>query len=583
MTDVLQSSSETLTELRQRVLFVVLSILAIAAPSIAVLGAVQTLQQGAITGSQLLLFLYTATYPLLWFVKKFLPFPVLAVIFIGLLSIMGFMIQTRGGLTMSTAALQLITLVLSGLVFGQRGVLIVLLLNLFSFAVAAYLVLNQIVPPINLDSWNPELGSVWLRYGIILALVGGASALAVTYTLEKLEVESQKLRVSLEREQHQRIARELAEQDKEAAIKIIEQTRRVEALGRMASGIAHDFNNSLTVILTSAEMAQRDPYLSMRTRKYMTSIKNSAMQAAEMTKNLLALSRKEASQQAIVNSGEVLHEMSASILRLLPADIEFSIDETTDAEIEVDRIQLERALFNMIINARDSFSERGRITIGCRKLNLMSDRRGVMEGSYIQFWVKDNGKGMPVSLLENIFDPYFTINENGQGVAMGLEQVKAFASEAGGKIEIDSGPGSGTRFYLYIPAFVAKEKMRKKNKHKGWNQESVENVKATILIVEDNTDVLTVTATSLAMAGFEIATAADSDIALELIKQVDGQFDLLCIDGVTPGVGSSRVIEYVRNKYPRMKIVVCSGYIEEELILRGIRTGEMAFVRKPYL
>ena len=559
------TSADTLSDLHERVLKAALAVAAIATPAVSLLGVWQLAARGELQWIYTLRFSLALVFPLLFLCRNRFSTPVLTRIFIFLLLSVGFIVQSRGGLTMTSAAVQLMTLILAGLLFGARGVVITLLLSLCSFALAGYLVLSGTVDPIAQAMWNPELPMVWVRNGMIFTLFGGASALAVAYTVRLLEAETNKLRQSLKREQHHRIALEMAEQDREAALKVIEDTRRVEALGRMASGIAHDFNNTLTVILTSAEMAQRDPYLSVRSRKYLSSITSSAVQAAEMTRGLLDMSRRDPGQISVLRADEILNGMTESIFKLLPADIEFFIDETTDAEIEIDRTLLERALFNLVMNARDALEDKGRITIGCRRLKLMSEAGGIKEGPYVQFWVKDNGRGMSEPAL-----------------GIGLPQIKVLTDAARGKVEIDSEPGMGSRVYLYFPEFTVAEKTARKRRRRRGDKAEPDTGKS-ILVVEDDLDVLISTTMTLTQAGFTVASAQDTDSALAALRDSEAGFDLLCIDGVIPGTGSATVIEFVNSVFPHTRIVVCSGYIDEELILRGIRTGELAFVRKPFL
>lgn len=580
----LRNENESVVDLRERVLTNAIRIAAVAAPLIGTITLTQLVLQGEVTLARLLRLSFTLLFPLLLLVRRLIPTRIQTILFLFLLLSMTLLVQMRGGLSMSTAAVQLMILMLSALLFGPRGVFVTLFATLCSFSFAAFLVLTNRVPAIMESLWDPNEPLTWLRNGIILTLFGGVSALTVNFTVRKLEDEAEKLRGSLQRELHNRIALEMAEQDREAALQVIEETRRVETLGRMASGIAHDFNNTLTVILTSAEMTQRDPYLSVKSRKYLASIKNSALQAADMTKNLLGLSRKEGVHFEVVDASTVLRDMSQSILRLLPADIEFSIEETTEARIEVDRSQLERALFNMIINARDALAEKGRIAIGCRKLKLMNLPGGIPEGSYLQFWVKDNGRGMTSETVQNLFKPFFTDRLAEQGTGIGMAQVKSFATDAGGKVEVDSELGSGTKVYLYLPEHSESGAAAgKRSRKKRTDKQAADYAGLSLLLVEDNPDVLAATSTTLTQLGFQVATAKDSQDAMDVIHAHAGEFDLMCIDGIIPGEGSASIIQHMRETYPRVKIVVCSGYIEEELILRGIRTGELAFVRKPFM
>lgn len=568
-------------ELGSQVVSKVLAIGAIAAPLASALILAQAIITSALTPTTLAMCVYTFAFPLLWFFGRERNYRKVGSVFIGLLLLMTFLVQIRSGPYTSQAPLQLMSLILSGLIFGIRGVWVTLAIYLGMFALAGVLLLNQIVPADAALFFDPKSPIVWIRSAAIMILFGGGSAWAVVYTITKLQKETTKLRETLVREQTQLENLARAEKDKQEALQAVADAQRVEVLGRLASGVAHDFNNSLTVIMTSTEMAQRDPDLSPRVIKMLASIKKASLQAAEMTQSLLALGRKDPSRLITIAADSILSGMHDAITRLLPEDIHFSIAESTAALISVDRVQLERAVLNMVINARDAIRAQGEITVGCRQVKLMREVSGLSEGSYIQYWVKDNGQGISADVLEHIFEPFFTTKAIGEGTGMGMALLRSFALEFKGKVEIDSTVGVGTKIFLYLPEATAGIHTAEKAKTRTY----VTSVGAeyTILVVEDNLDVLNTTSDTLILAGFKVLKAIDGDAALSIINNQAMPMDLLCIDGIIPGTSSAEVIQFVQEHYPAIKIVVCSGYIEEELILRGIRTGDLAYVRKPYL
>lgn len=568
-------------ELGARVVSRALAVGAIAAPLAAAIILAQAIRIETITPTTIVLCAYTITFPLLWIAGRNRYYRLSGSLLMFLLVTMTFLVQIRSGPYTSQAPLQLMTLVLSGLIYGIRGVYITLAINLCLFALAAVLLLNGLVPNTSALFFDPNSTTVWLRSAAIMVFFGGGSAWGVVYTIEKLQKETVKLRELLAREHAQLEHLARAEKEKQEALQAVTAAQRVEVLGRLASGVAHDFNNSLTVILTSTEMAQRDPDLSPAVMKLLASIKRASLQAADMTKSLLALGRKDPSRLTSISPAAVLTGMHEAITRLLPEDIKFSIVETTSAPVMVDRVQLERAILNLVINAKDAVGANGEITIGCRQVKLMSEPNGLAEGSYIQFSVKDNGHGMTAAVLEHIFEPFYTMKAEGHGTGMGMALLHSFALESKGKVEIDSAPGVGTKIFLYLPVATADSQHIKQQPTVSYVSSADMNY--TILVVEDNPDVLKTTSDTLSQAGFKVLRATDGDAALSIINDADWSIDLLCIYGIIPGASSAEVIQYVQKQYPAIKIVVCSGYIEEELILRGIRTGDLAYVRKPYL
>lgn len=574
-------TSSVSAELGTRVVRRTVQLGAIAGPFAAALVLLQALRSDSLTITTLVMCFYTLSFPLLWVFSRRVNYKLVGSLFIGLVMLMTFLVQIRSGPYASQAPLQLLTLVLAGLIFGKRGVYVALILNLSLFSLAGVLLLNEIVPSGVALFFDPASAIVWIRSAAIMVLFGGGSAWAMVFTIEKLQEETAKLREALAREQAQLENLARAEKEKQDALQAVAEAQRVEVLGRLASGVAHDFNNSLTVIMTSTEMAQRDPNLSARVVKLLASIKKASLQAAEMTKSLLALGRKDPARLTAVAADAVINSMFEAITRLLPEDIKFSIAETTPAKIMVDRVQLERLILNMVINAKDAVSTNGEITIGCRQVRLIKELSGLNEGFYVQFSVRDNGRGISAEALEHIFEPFYSIPTDDERTGMGMALLHSFALESGGKVEIDSTEGLGTKVFLYLPEATGEipaiaEKLK---------ATSLSKVEAdyTILVVEDNPDVLKSTSDTLTSAGFKVLQATDGDAALTIIDDEDTTFDLLCIDGVIPGASSARVIQQVQKQLPEVRIVVCSGYIEEELILRGIRTGDLAYVRKPYL
>ena len=206
---------------------------------------------------------------------------------------------------------------------------------------------------------------------------------------------------------------------------------------------------------------------------------------------------------------------------------------------------------------------------------------GLECGAYVVIWVKDNGKGMNDEVREHVFEPFYTTKPGDQGTGMGLALVNNFITDAKGAIDIDTTIGKGTTVSLFFP--------------KGKDcpivpvneSDSIKPLIAgngyCVLLVEDNEEVLASTSETLRHAGFTVLEAPNGDVAMALINGDSDRFDLMCIDGVIPGISSARVIESVQGKYPDIPIVVCSGYIEEDLVIRGIRTGDLAYVKKPYL
>lgn len=570
--------SPTQQALRRRVLDGAMAVSAIVLPFIGALILAQAYIHGALGPATVIPCLYSLAFPALWLLRARLSVATGGVTFLALMLLMAFVVQLRGGLTVAPATLQLVVLILAGLLFGHRGVAVTLAINLLSYAAAGYAVLSGITPPISHTLWDPSYPMVWIRGGLVLTLFGGATAVLVSYVVARLASESDNYRVSLLREQSQRDALRRAEKEKDAARAALADAQRVEALGRLASGIAHDFNNSLTVISGAAELLELESPKSATSQEALAAIRSATTQAASMTQSLLALTRRDPARLAPVRTADLLDGMSASLGRLLPADIRLNIVKKSPAWVLVDRTQAERALINLVINARDAVAADGDIEIGCDRVALGSDGA---DTDFAHIWVRDNGPGISDEVKSRMFDPFFTTKRAGRGSGLGMALVRGFVVESGGQIDVDSAPGRGTTISLYLPV-TARAPSRSSERAGAGPTLELDNRDHTVLLVEDNEQVLATAARTLRSAGFNVITAGNGDEALAVIADADRPFDLMCIDGVIPGASSALVIQRLQSRRPGVPIIVSSGYIEEELVLRGIRTGDLAYLRKPY-
>ena len=574
-------TSNTKVKLAARILNMALKVSAIFVPGIAVILLVQVLLATTPNFIVIVACIYCLSFPALWFVRNKLSFNALGISFLCLMLLMAFMLQLRGGLTTSTAAVQIIVLILSGILFGQRGIFVCLGISLLSFSLAGYSVVNGLVPPLSETLFDARLASTWFRAGIILAVFGGAAAMSVSYALSLLEQETARLEASLSREKNQRIALEQIEQEKEAARKAMEEAQRVEAIGRLASGVAHDFNNSLTVITGATELADMDSDLPERTKKALATIKKAAFKSADLTRSLMVLGRKDPARLEVIRTDYLIFKLKNSLERLLPEDITISINAPKSRPILIDRNQTERAIINLVINAKDALENGGNISITCDAVEIDESHPSLSKGSYAKISVLDDGLGMSDEVKEHIFEPFYTTKAANKSTGMGLSLVKSFITEAKGDIQIHTKSGEGTEVTLIFP--VTGEQEATEPPRSAIEQDSNIDSNFKVLVVEDNPEVLLTTSETLRGAGFDVLEADNGDTAISLLESGKESIDLLCIDGVIPGASSATVIAKVQDDHPDSRIVICSGYVEEELVLRGIETGKFAYVRKPFL
>lgn len=566
------------TELRLRIINSALRVTAFAAPFISILILGSSFLNDNLDLRTWLLSAYPLVFPVLVLLKNKLSLQVRGTVFLSLMMLMGFLVLFRGGISIAQAALQLWILLIAALLFGVRGVVITLLINLSGFAVAGYVVVNGMLPPFSESMWNPDYPSVWLRGGIILALFGGSSAAAVAIIVNQLEQEKNKLKQSLAREQQQRLSLEIARNENQQAHEALANAQRTEALGKMASGIAHDFNNALTIIMGAAEIAMLDSSNNKQVEKSFNSIIRASSNAAELTRSLLSFGRKDPIQKSVVEVNALISGLEKPLVRLLPEDITLSVRNSEPAIIAVDKAGLEKTLFNLIANSKESIKGSGEISLSCECVTIASETSGIPPGEFAKISVADNGEGIDTKLKDKIFEPYFTTKEASAGAGLGLALLQSLMNEASGHITLSSEVGQGTEFNLYFPIVLENEKLEETAVHE--NISSTQQLDALILLVEDNAEVLSTMADTLIGEGYKVDRALDGNEAIK--KLDDNEFDLLCIDGVIPGISSANVIDAFRDRFPNQPVIVCSGYIEEELLIRGIKTGELGYLRKPY-
>jgi len=422
----------------------------------------------------------------------------------------------------------------------------------------------------------------------VLGVLGLLVAVTELYVIEQLAREVQVHRRLADLEMQQRQALEQAEQERaherrerERAQHALDQARRLEALARMSGGIAHDFNNALTVIIGTADVAKLSLSSPDDVAGYLDEIVQAAKRAAQLTTQLLTLGRAQIGAREPVDMTDFLGRLQSALRRVLPDDVVLHVDAPTDpVTARVDLAGLERAVYNLVLNARDAMpGAAGTITLSCHH-ETVTGHGSLADGGYAVLQVSDTGHGMDEQTLSRIFDPFFTTKSDRGGTGLGLATVYAFAKDAGGHVEVASTLGDGTIFTLWLP------------ENTGATAPAADPASASpapprtphrmrILVVEDRGDVRSNMVRTLATHGFEVDEAEDGARAIEMLER-HGEYTLMCIDGVMPGLGTADVLTRAAGLAPSMGILVCSGYLREDLLRRGVEAGRYAFLAKPF-
>jgi PAS domain S-box-containing protein len=361
------------------------------------------------------------------------------------------------------------------------------------------------------------------------------------------------------------------------------QAQKMEAIGQLTGGIAHDFNNLLTVILGCSEVIGDETRNDPRIHKMAGMIGDAAQRGADLTHRMLAFARRQALQPTSVNINQLLKSMESFLRRTLSADIELKlILATEDCNAIIDPTELESALLNLCVNARDAMPNGGKLIIESRNTALdgaFADQNpDVTPGQYILITVSDTGCGISQQNLPRVFEPFFTTKEVGKGTGLGLSMVYGFAKQSQGHLKIYSEPDRGTSVKLYLPHATQAAKSSIPA------QISLANLKGSevILLVEDNAPVRDFAKSQLVDLGYRVFEAANGIDALKILAD-HREIDLLFTDLVMPGgLNGRQLAQQASQNRPGLKVLYCSGYAENAVHHQGWLNNEMQLLSKPY-
>jgi signal transduction histidine kinase len=355
-------------------------------------------------------------------------------------------------------------------------------------------------------------------------------------------------------------------------------SQRLEALGQLTGGIAHDFNNLLTVISGNLQLLEIDLPEDPATRKSLASASRAVERGATLTRKLLTFSRRQHLLPRAVRTVQLLADLSEMLGRALGEHIAVTAECSNDVPaVYADEGELEAALINLALNARDAMPRGGRLAITARSYNVGSggeDPR-LAPGAYVVFTVSDNGEGIPAEILEHVLEPFFTTKEAGKGSGLGLSMVYGFVKQSGGHFQIKSQVGHGTRaeFFLPVAAAVTAEEVMRAPSRRGHE---------TVLVVEDELEVRRVAVAFLRTLGYVPCEAGDAATALaQLAKR--SKVDLLFTDIVLGGeMTGFELAMKAREKHPHLPVLFTSGYEYASMGIDTTAFDNFELLRKPY-
>ena len=398
------------------------------------------------------------------------------------------------------------------------------------------------------------------------------------------EAQIRGLNETLEKRIAQRTS-ELQKRDEE-----LRMAQKMEALGRLAGGIAHDFNNHLTAILGFTELLCLEDDQSTVVREGLEHIARAANDAASLVSQLLAFSRKQMPEPKVLNPNDILTRMQGMLRPLIREDIALTIDlDAHVGNIKADLGQIEQVVLNLVINARDAMPEGGKIRIVTAAVRnedrtVVGCRVGQHRPYYASISVSDTGVGMDDATRARIFEPFFTTKEVGKGTGLGLATVYGIVRQSGGDISVDSMPGKGTTFHVYLPCHDGPSEIPSEDEHSEADRpaDCPAKSQATILLVEDKDNVRRLVEKVLLRNGYHVLVARDGREAIDLAQSHAGPIRLLISDIVMPNIGGLALAEQLAPTRPEMKVIFMSGYAEEVISVDDSWKSRGTFLSKPF-
>ncbi|MBA3895897.1 MAG: response regulator, partial [Sphingomonadaceae bacterium] len=367
---------------------------------------------------------------------------------------------------------------------------------------------------------------------------------------------------------------------RESAEAALRQGQKMEAVGQLTGGIAHDFNNMLAVVIGGVEMAKRRLGGNADATRHLDNAMEGANRAAALTKRLLAFARAEPLLPVATDAGNLIADMSELLDRSIGDTIAVRIEAAADGwPVFVDRHQLENALLNLAVNARDAMERGGTMTITTANVTLNEGE--IVEadaGDYVRISVGDTGIGMTQAVLDRIFEPFFTTKPTGKGTGLGLSQIFGFVRQSGGTIAVESTPGAGTIVSLYLPRHTA-EAVAERPVRLATDDSGSRHERRTVLVIEDDPRVLSATVDALEEIGHHAIPCATATDAPKIVSERP-EIGLIVSDVLMPGVTGPELIAAIGRAHPGLPVLFVTGFAGD--IGDGLAFGGHEVLRKPF-
>ncbi len=462
-----------------------------------------------------------------------------------------------------------VTLMLAGLLLGRRAMIALTALSAMLVSAIGYAMVTGLIAPPNPRDIAMTSGATWARSV-------GVTFLAITAFGGMMVALVARMEHALRIARQETLRRERAERERAEAELMAVEGKQLEMVGRLAAGVAHDFNNNLTAIMGSAELLKLELPETGDGRELSESILQSSQRLAELTRQLLAYSRKARMLQTPTDAHAVISEAVSLLRRSTDPNIVIVTELTASCStVLADAALLQSAILNLLVNARDAMPAGGKLTVATASLELThSSAQGLPLGPCLVIEVIDTGGGIPREQLPHIFDPFFTTKPIGKGTGLGLASVAGTVKAHGGSIDVNSERG-GTAFRVYLPCSDGEAATAPVASH-------VVPGKGEILLVEDDAMVGMTAVATLQSFGYAVTHVVDGARAVEQVSAHPGHFQLVLLDLRMPGLSGEATFEKLRELAPDLPVLLWSGYGAEQDVSAMLKRGAAGFVQKPY-
>jgi two-component system cell cycle sensor histidine kinase/response regulator CckA len=377
----------------------------------------------------------------------------------------------------------------------------------------------------------------------------------------------------------------------------INQSQKMDMVGQLAGGIAHDFNNVLSAIMMANDFLLNAHKPTDPSFQDIMQIKQNATRAATLVRQLLAFSRRQTLRPQVLALGDALSDLTMLLRRLIGEKVKLDLMHGRDLwPVKVDVSQFEQVIVNLAVNARDAMPDGGKLTV--KTANVTADEsaqlsyKGLPVADYVRIDIADTGTGIPADIVDKIFEPFFSTKEVGKGTGLGLSTVYGIVKQTGGFVYVDSTPGEGTTFRIFLPRHRPELDVQPEAVAAAGAAKDVPVAtpkprpdltgQGTILLVEDEDGLRSLNARGLRSRGYSVIEASNGIEAMEALEEKDGAVDLVVSDVVMPEMDGPTLLREMRKRNPNLKIIFVSGYAEEAFDKSLPENEQFAFLPKPF-